>query len=115
MYSSAVFSPEKEKSSPGTRATGKSKALGVTVCGEPIDRRPARIAETQEPGSLVERLAGRVVERRAEPLRPPPLPHRKKKRVPAAREETGEGWLERVGLEVERREMPLEVIHGDER
>ena len=40
--------------------------LGVALLREAVDRGAARVAEPEQPRALVERLAGRVVERRAE-------------------------------------------------
>ena len=42
----------------------------------------------------------------------PLLAHREQQRVPAAREQAGEGRLDGVGLEIERRDVTVEVIHG---
>ena len=49
-----------------SRATGNENASGSPVAREPVDRRAARVAEPEQPRALVERLAGGVVERRAE-------------------------------------------------
>ena len=43
------------------------------------------------------------------------LAHGEEQRVPAAREQAEERRLERIGLEVERRDVALEVVDGDER
>ena len=109
------MSPENEKSRPGTRATGKSNAVGVAVSREPVDRRAAGVPETEKPRALVERLPRCVVERRAEPLGAAALANREEKRVSAAREQAGERRLDRGGLEVERGDVPLEMIDRDER
>ena len=87
----------------------------VPVLREPVDRRTARIAEPEESSSLVERLARCVVESRAEPLGAAALVHGEEQRVPPAREQARERRLDGRGLEVERRDVPLEVIHRDER
>ena len=91
------MTPEKEKSRPGTRATGNRNASGSPCAGERVDLGPARVGQAEQPGTLVERLAGGVVERRAESLEGAALAHREEKRVPAAREEADEGRLDGVG------------------
>ena len=63
----AVFSPLKEKSSPSSSiARGKAIAVGSPLIATRSIAGPARIAEAEEPGDLVERLAGGVVDRLAE-------------------------------------------------
>ena len=47
-------------------ARGKAKAVGSPGPGRRLDRRPARVAEAEEPGHLVEGLAGGVVDGPAE-------------------------------------------------
>ena len=69
LYSSAVFRPANEKSSPATRApVGNSNAVGSPVQRQLRQRRPARVAEPEQPRALVERLARGVVERLAQRL-----------------------------------------------
>ena len=59
----AVFSPENEKSSPSSSiGRGNAIARRIALGGEPVDRRPAGIAEAEEPRDLVEGLAGGVVD-----------------------------------------------------
>ena len=60
----AVLSPEKLRSyeSP-SHARGKTRSWRGRGLGRPPDRRPARVAEPEQPPDLVERLAGGVVER----------------------------------------------------
>ena len=50
------------------RARGKSKAAGSPSCGEPLEVRAAGERQAEQARALVERLAGGVVERRAEDL-----------------------------------------------
>ena len=88
--------------------------LGIALPGEPVDRGPPRVAETEEASALVERLARRVVERRPQPLGPTSLAHGEEERVPAAREQARERRLERIGLEVERGDVSLQVVDGNE-
>src|SRR5207249_11036745 len=45
---------------------GEADRFGVSLLGEPLDRGPARVAEPQQLGDLVERLADGVVPRAAE-------------------------------------------------
>ena len=59
----AVLSPLKEKSKPSSSiARGKRDRVGSPLHREPVDRRAARVAEAEEAGDLVERLAGGVVD-----------------------------------------------------
>ena len=87
----------------------------VAVPREPVDLGAAGIAEPEQPRALVECLPGRVVERRAEHVEPRPVAHREKQRVPAAREQARERRVERVGREVQRRDVAAEVVDRDER
>ena len=57
----------------------------VAVRGELGQRRPAGVAEAEQPRALVERLAGRVVERLAERRVAGVVGHPRQQRVPAAR------------------------------
>ena len=109
------MSPENEKSRPGTRATGKSKASGSPSLRQAVDRRAAGIAEAEQPRALVERLAGRVVERRAEHVEPGVILDVEEERVAAACEQAEEGRLDRVGLEKERRDVAVQVIDRRQR
>ena len=52
----------------GSSRPGSVNALGVAALGLALDRRPARVAEAEQPRRLVERLAGGVVERLADHL-----------------------------------------------
>ena len=108
------MSPEKEKSSPGTRATGKEKASGSPSRASRSTSAPPGYAEPEQARTLVEGLPGRVVERPAEHLEPRAVGDGEDERVPAAREEARERRLERLRLEVERRDVRAEVVDGDE-
>ena len=99
----------------GDSCDREGECLGIALLREPVDRRAARIPEPEQASSLVERLARRVVERRPQPLRATALAHGEEKRVPAAREQAREGRLDRIGLEVQRGDMPLQVIDRSER
>ena len=61
------------------QATRERDRRAVAVAGRTVDDRPARKAEPEQPRDLVERLAGRVVDGRAERRRP-----RRSGRRPAA-------------------------------
>jgi hypothetical protein len=63
----------------------------VALLREPVDRGAARVAEPEQPGALVEGLAGGVVERRPEELGGAPPPDGEELRVPAAREQAVNG------------------------
>src|SRR5581483_10021092 len=81
--------------------------IGVAAGRQPVELGAARIAEAEQARTLVERLTGRVVDRRAVDDEAAALADLEQKRVPAAREETEERRLERVVAEVERRDVPL--------
>ena len=116
MYSSAVFRPANEKSSPATRAAvGNSNALGSPVARELRQRRPARIAEPEQPRALVERLAGGVVERLPERLVAVVVGHAREQRVAAGRQQADERRLERLGLEEVRGDVALQVVDRRQR
>ena len=67
-----VFNPLKLKSSPSfSIARGNAIASGSPRSAASVDRRTARVAEAEEPGDLVERLAGGVVDRLPEQAVPP--------------------------------------------
>ena len=109
------MSPENEKSRPSHTRDREPERLRIAVLREPVDRGAARVAEPEEPRALVERLARRVVERRPEPLRPAALAHGEQERVTAAGEQAEERRLDGIRPEVERRDVPLEVVDRDER
>ena len=63
----AVLSPLKLKSSPWFLSGARQReTLGIARFGEARELRPARIRQPEQPRDLVERLAGRVVERLAD-------------------------------------------------
>ena len=115
-YSSAVFSPAKEKSRPPTlAAVGNSKAAGSPSRGQLRQRRPARVAEAEQPRALVERLAGGVVERAAEPLEAAVLGHAGQQRVAAGGEQAQERRLDRVRLQVVGGHVAVQVVDRRQR
>ena len=99
----------------GHAGDGEREGLGIAVAGEPVELGAARVAEPQQPRALVERLAGGVVERRAEHLEARRLDDGEQERVPAAREEAGERRLEGLGPQVERRDVRAEMVDRHER
>ena len=107
--------PGEREVEPGHARDRERERLGVALAREPVDLGAAGVAEPEQPRALVERLAGGVVERRAEPLERAALAHGEQQRVPAAREQARERRLERVGAEVERRDVALQVVDRDER
>jgi hypothetical protein len=88
--------------------------------GSPLDRRSARVRQTEQAAHLVERLAGRVVHRLAEQPVRQVVAHLDKERVAAAHDERDErehrllAFLARV-QEPRGVQMTLEVVHADER
>src|SRR4029453_6759881 len=62
----------------------EGECLRVSLARHPVDPRAAGVAEAEQPRPLVERLAGRVVEGRAQPFRDSALTDGQQQRVPAA-------------------------------
>src|SRR5262249_22856960 len=94
----------------------KVERLRVAVTRKPVDLRSSWMAEAEQPRPLVERFAGGVVDRRPEHARLAAVAlHVEEERVAAARKQTEEGRLERPGLQVERRDMAVQVIDRRER
>ena len=106
--------PEKEKSRPCRRATGNGRRPGRprARAGREL---AARVAQTEQARPLVEGLARRVVERRTEQPEGGVLAHVQKQRMAAAGEQAEKGRLERDRLEVERGDVPEQVVDGHQR
>ena len=109
------MTPENEKSSPGHARDGERERLGVALAREPVDLGAAGVAEPEQPRALVERLADGVVDRAAGHGERAARADVEQQRVAAAREQAEERRLERVGLEVERRDVPVQVVDRRER
>ena len=90
------------------------EALGIAAAGLALDLRPARIAEAEELGDLVEGLADGVVDGGAEADVIADAAHRDELRVPARDEEEQIGEADAVG-EPRRQRMALEVVDGEQR
>src|SRR5207247_1354409 len=101
---------------PGNACNGKGERLRVALAREAVDRRAARIAEAEQARALVERLTRGVVDRRAEDARwASMLLHVEQQGVTPAREQAEKRRFERIGLEVERPNVPVEVVDRCER
>src|SRR5205085_7350337 len=74
----------------------------ISVAGQPVERGTARIAEPQEARALVERLAGRVVERRPDHAKAGVVLHIEQHRVSTGRQEAKKRWIGLYGFQVER-------------
>src|SRR5919198_974117 len=99
----------------GHARDGERVRLRVALAREPVERAAARVAEPEQPRALVEGLAGRVVDRRSDAAEAGALPDVEKERVAAAREQAEEGRLQRLRLEVESGDVPVQVVYGGER
>jgi len=66
----------------GQRA-GEVEGPRVPTLRRPLDGRPARVGEAQEPGDLVKCLAGRVIQRAAQSLVAAVIVHQDQLGVPA--------------------------------
>jgi hypothetical protein len=113
--STAVFRPAKEKSRSPLCSSGRgnAKASGRPL-GQPRQRRPARIAQAQQLGALVEGLAGGVVDGLAQQLVVPTPSTRINCVWPPDTSSATKGNSGRVGEEG-RQQMPLEVVHAQRR
>ena len=89
--------------------------LGVAVDGHTVDGRAARVAQAEEASHLVERLAGGVVDRRAEHAVAPVVLHGDEHRVPAGHEEHDQRRDQRRLVEERGVEVGLEVVDAHER
>src|SRR5690348_8880514 len=107
--------PGEGEVSPRNARDRKVVGLGVAVPREPVDLAAARIAEAEQPRALVERLPGRIVQRRPEHVLLVVPAHVEEQRVAAAREQAQERRLNSVRLEVERGDMAAEMIDRHER
>src|SRR5204862_6580575 len=95
---------------------GKVEGSWVAVACKPVDSRAAGIAEAEQPRPLVERLPGGVVDRGAEHVwLAAAVLDVEQHRVPAARAQAEKRRLQRIGLAVERRDVPMQVVDGGER
>ena len=76
--------------------------LRISFLGEAVDRRAARIAEAEEPRSLVEGLARSVVQSRPQDLEPTSVLHVEQERVSPARQQAEKRRIHGVRLQEER-------------
>ena len=105
----------------GSQARGNTRSFAVAALGRPRDRRPARVAEAEQPADLVERLARRVVDGLAEQPVVEVVAHLDEERVAARHDERDERERRRLVLGLARVEQParvdvaLEVVDRHER
>ena len=116
------MSPEKLKSyeSP-SHARGKTRSCATARSAALRDRRPARVAEAEQPAHLVERLARRVVDGRAEQPVREVVAHLDEERVPARHDQRDQRERRRLALRLAGIQQParvdvaLEVVDRDQR
>ena len=89
---------------------GEIERVRVAFRGEPLERRPTRIAQPEHPRALVERLARRVVERLTEQVEGVVAVDPRQQGVSAAGDQAHERRLERVRSEEAGRHVPAQVI-----
>src|SRR5262249_9665947 len=87
----------------------------VSLTRKAVEAGAAGVAETEQRGILVERFRGGIVDRRAQARRAAALPDVEEQRVYARGEETEKRRLDGLRLEVERGDVPVEVVDRDER
>ena len=107
--------PREREVEPRDLGNREREGLSVAVLREPIDRRAARVAEAEQPRTLVERLPRRVVECRPEQLVRTALPHGQQLRMAAAREQAEERRLDLDRVEIKRGNVSVEVVDWDQR
>ena len=100
---------------PGNARDRERVGLGITLARETVELGAAGVAEAEQARTLVEGLAGRVVERRPDAPVAGVIGDVEQERVPAAREQAQERRLDRVRLQVERGHVTVEVVDRDER
>src|SRR5262249_44421630 len=93
----------------------KGERVRVAFLRQPVEGGAARIAESEQSGALVERLAGGVVEGRAGDPETARLAHLQQERVPSRRQQTEEGRLDGLGLEKQGGDVAVEVVDRCER
>jgi hypothetical protein len=113
---------EKRRLQPGEREVeagharhGESVGLRVASVCQAVEGGAARVAEAEQSRALVESLTRRVVEGRADRSVARVILDVEKDRMAAAGEQAEEGRFDRVGLEVERGDVAVEVVDRDER
>ncbi len=106
---------EREVVGPVGQRPRERDGLRVAVEADPVDHRPARVAEAEVAGDLVVGLAGGVVDGAAEHGVATVVLPVDDHRVPAGHEEHDDRQLEGGVLEHGGVEVGLEVVHGHER
>src|SRR6201999_2466255 len=91
---------------------GERVRVRVAVAGEPIDLGTSRVWESEQARALVEGLTGCIVESAAAhgDLVPAAIADVEQQGMAAAREQAGERRLEVERLQVQRRQVTVEVI-----
>ena len=80
----------------------------IAVRGQPLQRRAARVAQAEQPRTLLEGLTGRVIERPADDVEVGPvIVDLGQQRVAAGGEQQQERRLQRLRLEVQRGHVPV--------
>jgi hypothetical protein len=82
--------------------------------GQAVDRRPARVAEAEEAGHLVEGLTRGVIDGGSQNAVAPVALHGHQHGVASRDQQRHQGGLDRRVLEERRVEVGLEVVDGDE-
>src|SRR5207244_9183925 len=88
----ARAAPAAARASP--RGTGERERVAISPGGQALERRPARVAEPEQPGALVEGLSGGVVERAPEHFESVVILDQREERVSTTRDQADERGLE---------------------
>ena len=112
----AVFNPDSEKSAFGRPSSGRGSAnrVGIAAARGGLDRRAAGIGQAEQLGGLIERLADRVVHRRAQPFVLPDALDREDLGVAARGEQQQIGKRE-PAVQARDQRVRLEMVDGDQR
>jgi hypothetical protein len=94
---------------------GEREGGRIALRGELRQGGTAGVAEAEQTGALVERLAGGIVERLAQERVAAVVVDLRQQGVAAGRDQAHERRLDRVGLEEVGGDVTLEVVDGDQR
>src|SRR5262249_38546758 len=97
-----------------THCLREVERLRISIPRRSLDRGATGISQAEQPGALVEGLAGGIVDGLAENLEAGWLANPGQQRVAPARDQAEKGWLDRIRLEVVRGDVSLQVVDRDQ-
>ena len=113
----AVFRPANEKSRSPLCSSGRGSANAVALpsCSQARERRPAGVAQAEQLGTLVEGLAGGIVDRLAEQFVVADGLHAHQLGVASRHQQRDERKARRIGRQERRQQVAFEVVHAQHR